>query len=180
MARVDGVDYAAVVLVAVVKTQGEMNVDEIAPVSIPQRKGDPVVFDTDEQPRASTTAESLAKLRPAFKKDGSVTAGNSSTLNDGASAVMLMAVLNWFSCYHIVMTSDKFMYLFGRVIPATSLVFSMVLRFVPRLKARFHVVSNAQKCVGRDVSDGKTMDKDRPKRLTKDNIDYIISIEANR
>lgn len=66
-------------------------VDEIAPVSIPQRKGDPVVFDTDEQPRASTTAESLAKLRPAFKKDGSVTAGNSSTLNDGASAVMLMS-----------------------------------------------------------------------------------------
>ena len=66
-------------------------VDEIAPVSIPQRKGDPVVFDTDEQPRATTTAESLAKLRPAFKKDGSVTAGNSSTLNDGASAVMLMS-----------------------------------------------------------------------------------------
>ena len=78
-----------------------------------------------------------------------------------AAAVMLMAVLNWFSCYHIVMTSDKFMYLFGRVIPATSLVFSMVLRFVPRLKARFYVVSNAQKCVGRDVSDGKTMDKIR-------------------
>ena len=66
-------------------------VDEITPVSIPQRKGDPVIFDTDEQPRASTTAESLAKLRPAFKKDGSVTAGNASTLNDGAAAVMLMS-----------------------------------------------------------------------------------------
>ena len=66
-------------------------VDEITPVSIPQRKGDPVIFDTDEQPRASTNAESLAKLRPAFKKDGSVTAGNSSTLNDGAAAVMLMS-----------------------------------------------------------------------------------------
>ena len=66
-------------------------VDEITPVSIPQRKGDPVVFDTDEQPRAGTTAESLAKLRPAFKKDGSVTAGNASTLNDGAAAVMLMS-----------------------------------------------------------------------------------------
>lgn len=65
--------------------------DEIAPVSIPQRKGDPVVFDTDEQPRAGTTAESLGKLRPAFKKDGSVTAGNASTLNDGAAAVMLMS-----------------------------------------------------------------------------------------
>ena len=66
-------------------------VDEITPVSIPQRKGDPVIFDTDEQPRAGTTAESLAKLRPAFKKDGSVTAGNASTLNDGAAAVMLMS-----------------------------------------------------------------------------------------
>lgn len=65
--------------------------DEITPVSIPQRKGDPVIFDTDEQPRAGTTAESLARLRPAFKKDGSVTAGNASTLNDGAAAVMLMS-----------------------------------------------------------------------------------------
>lgn len=66
-------------------------VDEITPVSIPQRKGDPLIFDTDEQPRAGTTAESLAKLRPAFKKDGSVTAGNASSLNDGAAAVMLMS-----------------------------------------------------------------------------------------
>lgn len=66
-------------------------VDEITPVSIPQRKGEPIIFDTDEQPRAGTTAESLGKLRPAFKKDGSVTAGNASTLNDGAAAVMLMS-----------------------------------------------------------------------------------------
>ncbi len=66
-------------------------VDEITPVSIPQRKGDPLIFDTDEQPRAGTTAESLAKLRPAFKKDGTVTAGNASSLNDGAAAVMLMS-----------------------------------------------------------------------------------------
>lgn len=65
--------------------------DEITPVEIPQRKGDPIVFAKDEQPRAGTTAESLAKLRPAFKKDGSVTAGNASTLNDGAAAVMLMS-----------------------------------------------------------------------------------------
>lgn len=64
---------------------------EITPVSIPQRKGDPVIFDTDEQPRAGSTADALAKLRPAFKKDGSVTAGNASTLNDGAAAVMLMS-----------------------------------------------------------------------------------------
>ena len=66
-------------------------VDEITPVSIPQRKGDPLIFDTDEQPRAGTTAQSLAKLRPAFKKDGTVTAGNASSLNDGAAAVMLMS-----------------------------------------------------------------------------------------
>lgn len=64
---------------------------EITPVSIPQRKGDPLIFDTDEQPRAATTAQSLAKLRPAFKKDGTVTAGNASSLNDGAAAVMLMS-----------------------------------------------------------------------------------------
>lgn len=64
---------------------------EITPVRIPQRKGDPLVFERDEQPRAGTTADSLSKLRPAFKKDGSVTAGNASTLNDGAAAVLLMS-----------------------------------------------------------------------------------------
>lgn len=64
---------------------------EITAIEIPQRKGDPLRFDTDEQPRAGTTAESLGKLKPAFKKDGSVTAGNASTLNDGAAAVLLMS-----------------------------------------------------------------------------------------
>lgn len=62
---------------------------EITPVSIPQRKGEPVVFDTDEGPRAGISAEKLGDMRPAFKKDGSVTAGNASSLNDGAAAVML-------------------------------------------------------------------------------------------
>ncbi|HUE93501.1 acetyl-CoA C-acetyltransferase [Pseudomonas sp.] len=66
-------------------------VDEITPILIPQRKGDPIAFATDEQPRAGTTAESLGKLKPAFKKDGSVTAGNASSLNDGAAAVLLMS-----------------------------------------------------------------------------------------
>ena len=65
--------------------------DEITPVEIPQRKGDPKIFDTDEFPRAGTTAESLGKLRPAFSKDGSVTAGNASGLNDGAAVVMVMS-----------------------------------------------------------------------------------------
>ena len=63
--------------------------DEITPTSIPQRKGDPVLFDTDEQPRAGTTADALAKLRPAFKKDGTVTAGNAYTINDGAAVLLL-------------------------------------------------------------------------------------------
>ncbi len=65
--------------------------EEITPILIPQRKGEPVVFTIDEQPRPGTTAETLAKLKPAFKKDGTVTAGNASTLNDGAAAVLLMS-----------------------------------------------------------------------------------------
>ncbi len=65
--------------------------EEIVPVVIPQRKGDPIVFDTDEFPRAGVTAESLAKLKPAFKKDGTVTAGNASGINDGAAALVLMS-----------------------------------------------------------------------------------------
>ena len=64
--------------------------DEIVPVSIPQKKGNPLVFDTDEHPRPNTTMEALAGLRPAFKKDGTVTAGNASGINDGAAAVVVM------------------------------------------------------------------------------------------
>ena len=66
-------------------------VDEITPIMIAQRKGEPLSFATDEQPRAGTTAEALGKLKAAFKKDGSVTAGNASSLNDGAAAVILMS-----------------------------------------------------------------------------------------
>ncbi|MCH4564302.1 MULTISPECIES: acetyl-CoA C-acetyltransferase [Halomonas] len=62
---------------------------QIVPVEIPQRKGDPIVFDTDEGPRGGTTAEKLAGMRPAFKKDGTITAGNASSINDGAAVVML-------------------------------------------------------------------------------------------
>ena len=64
--------------------------DQIVPVTIPQRKGDPIVVDRDEHPRADTTAEALAKLRPAFREGGTVTAGNSSGINDGAAAVLLV------------------------------------------------------------------------------------------
>ncbi len=63
--------------------------DEIVPVLIPQRKGEPKVFASDEFPRFGTTAESLGKLRPAFKKDGTVTAGNASGVNDGAAAIIV-------------------------------------------------------------------------------------------
>ncbi len=65
--------------------------DEIVPVIIPQRKGDPITFDTDEFPKFGSTPEKLAKLRPAFKKDGSVTAANSSGINDGAAALVVMS-----------------------------------------------------------------------------------------
>ncbi|MDG3579816.1 acetyl-CoA C-acetyltransferase [Rhizobium sp. YJ-22] len=83
--------------------------DEITPITIPQRRGDPVVFDTDEQPRADTTAEGLAKLKPPFRKDGTVTAGNASTINDGAALLVLasaakaktlgLPVLGWIRGY---------------------------------------------------------------------------------
>ncbi len=63
--------------------------EEIVPVAVPQRKGDPVMVDTDEYPRAGTTAEKLGALKPAFKKDGSVTAGNASGINDGAAALVV-------------------------------------------------------------------------------------------
>jgi acetyl-CoA C-acetyltransferase len=65
--------------------------DEIVPVVLPQKKGEPIVIDTDEFPRFGATIESLSKLKPAFKKDGTVTAASSSGINDGAAAVLLMS-----------------------------------------------------------------------------------------
>ncbi len=70
--------------------EGRFN-DELMPVEIPQRKGNPLVVDRDESPRADTSLEKLASLKPAFQKDGSVTAGNAPGLNDGASAILLMS-----------------------------------------------------------------------------------------
>jgi len=64
--------------------------DEIVPVPVPQRRGDPVLVDTDERPRRDTSLEALARLRPAFRKDGTVTAGNASGINDGAAALVVM------------------------------------------------------------------------------------------
>ena len=93
--------------------------DEITPVDVPQRKGGSVSFDTDEQPRADTTCEALAKLKPAFKKDGTVTAGNASTINDGAALLLLssadkakslgLPVLAWIKAYASAGVDPAFM-----------------------------------------------------------------------
>lgn len=104
-----------------------------------------------------------AFVNPAFNHGGVtilcyLPTGNPLTLESilyGLAAGMMMAaVLTWFSCYNAVMTSDKFVYLFGRVIPALSLVLSMTLRFVPKFKAQLAVVTEAQAAIGRDSSQG--------------------------
>ncbi len=111
-----------------------------------------------------------ALINPAFNHEGVtiltyLPSGNPLTLESityGISAAtMLVTIICWFSCYNAIMTSDKFVYLFGRIIPAMSLIFSMVLRFVPKFKAQLKVVSNAQKCVGRDVSNGTIIQRAR-------------------
>ncbi len=110
----------------------------------------------------------MAALNPAFNHAGVTVLfylknGNPVTLESVlfglASAVMFVSVIVWFSCYHAVMTSDKFIYLFGRVIPSLSLVLSMVLRLVPRYKAQIRVISGAQKGIGRDVTSGSMMER---------------------
>lgn len=69
------------------------------------------------------------------------------------TGLMFGTIILWFACYNMVMTSDKFVYLFGRIIPSMSLIFSMVLRFVPKFTRQFKIVSDAQCTLGRDVSD---------------------------
>jgi 3-oxoadipyl-CoA thiolase len=76
---------------AIAAIDGGRFAEEIVPVPVPQRKGDPVIVDTDERPRRDSSLESLARLRPAFRKGGTVTAGNSSGLNDGAAALLVMS-----------------------------------------------------------------------------------------
>ncbi len=104
-----------------------------------------------------------AAVNPAFSHEGVTVltylpSGNPLTLESVlygvSSAVMLAAVVLWFACYSTVMTSDKFVYLFGRVIPALSLVLSMTLRFVPKFRDQIRVVGEAQRCIGRDPSTG--------------------------
>lgn len=107
-----------------------------------------------------------ALINPVFNHEGAtiltyLPSGNPLTLESivygVASAFMLASAVLWFSCYSAVMTSDKFVYLFGRIIPALSLVLSMTLRFVPKFRAQFRVVSEAQHCVGRDMAGGSLL-----------------------
>ncbi len=70
------------------------------------------------------------------------------------TGLMFGTIILWFACYNLVMTSDKFIYLFGRVVPSMSLIFSMVLRFVPKFANQFRVVADAQRTLGRDVGEG--------------------------
>lgn len=109
-----------------------------------------------------------ALINPAFNHEGGTILtylrdGNPLTLESItygiAASVMFITVIFWFSCYNAIMTSDKFVYLFGRVIPSLSLILSMTLRFVPRFREQIGVVSNAQKCVGRDVSNGSLLQR---------------------
>jgi len=111
-----------------------------------------------------------ALINPAFNHEGStilayLPSGNpltqESILYGVAASAMFVAALCWFSCYNKVMTSDKFVYLFGRIIPALSLVLSMVLRFVPKFIEQLKVVSAAQRCIGRDVSNGAALRRAR-------------------
>ena len=109
-----------------------------------------------------------AILNPAFNHEGVtiltyLPSGNPLTLESilygFAAAAMLAAVVLWFACFNAVITSDKFVYLFGRIIPALSLVLSMALRFVPRFLQQLKVVTRAQKCIGKDPSRGSLLQR---------------------
>lgn len=104
-----------------------------------------------------------AIINPAFNHQGMtlicyLPTGNPLTMESIlygiAAAIMLISVLIWFSCYTKIMTSDKFIYLFGRIIPAFSLVISMTLRFIPRFKTQFENVKQAQAGIGKDILTG--------------------------
>lgn len=109
-----------------------------------------------------------ALMNPAFNHEGATILayfpnGNPLTLESVvyglAAAVMIVSVICHFSCYSKIMTSDKFIYLFGKIIPSLSLILSMVLRFVPKFRAQLALVSAGQKCIGRDVSKGNIIQR---------------------
>ena len=105
----------------------------------------------------------MALINSAFNHEGVtiieyLPSGNPLTLESIiygiCAATMIVSVICHFSCYNEIMTSDKFIYLFGKIIPAMSLIISMTLRFVPKFASQLKVVTNAQRCMGRDVSNG--------------------------
>lgn len=105
----------------------------------------------------------MAIINPLFNHEGItiidyLPSGNPLTVESIVyglcSAAMIVSVICHFSCYNEIMTSDKFIYLFGKVIPSLSLILSMTLRFVPKFASQMKVVTNAQRCMGRDVSKG--------------------------
>ena len=104
-----------------------------------------------------------ALMNPMFNHEGVtiiayLPSGNPLTLESiiygFCACIVLVSVISWFSCFNYVMTSDKIVYLFGKIVPSLSLIFSMVLSFVPRFKVQIKTISNAQKCIGKDVSCG--------------------------
>ena len=109
-----------------------------------------------------------AFINPVFNHEGKTilfyfSNGNQLTLESilygFSSGCMIITLLLWFSAFSVVMTSDKFIYLFGKVIPALSLVLSMTLRFVPKFKTQMKNVADAQRCIGRDVSNGSLLSR---------------------
>ena len=105
----------------------------------------------------------MAIINPLFNHEGVTVIGYlpsgnpltaESIIYGLCAAAMIVSVILHFSCYNEIMTSDKFIYLFGKVIPGLSLILSMTLRFVPRFASQLKVVTNAQRCMGRDVSNG--------------------------
>ncbi len=110
----------------------------------------------------------MALINPAFNHEGVTVieylpSGNPLTLESIiyglCAATMIVSVICHFSCYNEVMTSDKFIYLFGKIIPGVSLIISMTLRFVPKFASQLKVVTNAQRCMGRDVSNGNIIER---------------------
>ncbi|MGL4737220.1 MAG: energy-coupling factor transporter transmembrane component T [Cellulosilyticaceae bacterium] len=106
----------------------------------------------------------VACINPMFNHEGATILfylknGNPFTLESVVygmvSSTMLITIIIWFSCYNKVMSSDKLMYLFGKIIPALSLIFAMVLRFVPLYKQRIQIIIEGQKCIGQDVAEGR-------------------------
>jgi len=111
-----------------------------------------------------------ALLNPMFNHEGAtilmyLPSDNPLTLESiiygVAAAVMLITVISWFTCYNAIVTSDKFIYLFGRIIPSISLILSMALRFVPKFKMQIKSVSFSQRCIGRDVSNGSLLQRSK-------------------